>query len=93
MRAANTLSPGANRLTDWPTVTTSPATSDPRMGLRGPVKPTPKRRSRPNPRGAVALRRRQSAAVTVVARTWMSTSLAPSPGLGTSAISTTEGGP
>ena len=75
MRAPNTLSPGAKPETNEPTAATSPAKSQPRIGLRGPVMPKARRITRPNPGGTRALRKRASPALTDAARTLTSNSL------------------
>ena len=59
-----TWSPGLNRRTSFPTASTSPAKSDPRMGFLGFKRPKKSRM-----RNGSAFRRRTSPEVTVVART------------------------
>jgi hypothetical protein len=55
--------------------------------------PNPRRSRIANPRGTRPLRKRESPAVTVVARTLTSISVALTSGVGTFAIWTTSGGP
>jgi hypothetical protein len=86
----NTASPTLNRRTRLPTCSTTPASSMPgiRYFLLGLLNPSTRRLMSVSPR-----RIRQSAAVTVVARTPMSTSSSPGSGFSTSSSCSTSGGP
>ena len=92
-REATTRSPGWNRLTALPTASTRPASSTPRMGCFGLLKPSFRRIGRPNPAGTRSARTRASPELTVVARTLTNTSSSAGTGVGTSWIVTTSGGP
>ena len=61
--------------------------------FRGPNTPKPKRNKSPKPGGTLALRRRASPELTVVARTRTTTPFGGSDGLGTSPRETTWGEP
>src|ERR671910_292756 len=92
-REAMTLSPGWKRVTPVPTASTLPATSKPKTGCFGLVRPNLSRTARLMPRGTRSARTRASPELTVVAAALMSTSPSAGAGFGTSLIWTTSGGP
>ena len=75
MVEANTESPALKRVTFLPTASTSPASSIPKIGCFGFVKPNVIRAGSQNSGGTVKLRIRKSPALTVVACTLIRISL------------------
>ena len=82
-----TASPGPKRVTPGPTVSTVPATSDPRIGILG------LKNLQIRPYSGLPLRISQSDAFSDVARTRIRTSPSAGTGLSTSTRSSTSGGP
>src|ERR687898_3350965 len=92
-REATTLSPGWKRVTPVPTASILPATSKPKTGCFGLVRPNLSRTAKLRPRGTRSARTPASPELTVVAAALMSTSPSAGAGFGTSLILTTSGGP
>jgi hypothetical protein len=90
---AKTESPTEKRATRAPRATTTPDSSTPSVGLRGPNTPNISRAISPNPGGTFIARSRTSPELTAVARTSTSTSSGAGSGCGTSRIDNTSGEP
>jgi hypothetical protein len=88
-----TASPGWKRETRAPVATTTPANSPPRIARRGPRSPMARRPRTENAPGKSPARCRQSADVTVVARTETRISVSRGAGFGASRMVIVPGEP